>query len=131
MKQCISYWSVEGGLAGTRPIKEAMKEAKDAGFDGIELAIATEGVLSTRTDQATCESYRKLADDMNLTCETVAAGLSWGCSPNRHQSGNAPQIDSASRRCAAARGMVRRQVDADGAGRRHHSVGPQVRPGAL
>ena len=30
MKLGISYWSVEGGLANTRPIEEAMKEAKAA-----------------------------------------------------------------------------------------------------
>jgi len=81
MKLCISYWSVEGGLANTRPVDEAMKEAKAAGFDGIELAIGTEGVLHTQTDQATCESYRKLAEKHGLALETVAAGLSWGCSP--------------------------------------------------
>jgi hexulose-6-phosphate isomerase len=81
MKLCISYWSVEGGLANTRPVAEAMKEAKAAGFDGIELAVGTEGVLHTQTDQATCESYRKLAEEHHLALETVAAGLSWGCSP--------------------------------------------------
>jgi L-ribulose-5-phosphate 3-epimerase len=81
MKLCISYWSIEGGLANTRPVDEAMKEAKAAGFDGIELAIGTEGVLHTQTDQATCESYRKLAEKHGLALETVAAGLSWGCSP--------------------------------------------------
>ena len=41
MKLCISYWSVEGGLANTRPVAEAMGEAKAAGFDGIELGIGT------------------------------------------------------------------------------------------
>jgi hexulose-6-phosphate isomerase len=81
MKLCISYWSVEGGLAGTRPIEEAMKEAKVAGFDGIELAVGTDGVLSTKTDQATCESYRKAGERMGVAVETVAAGLTWGCSP--------------------------------------------------
>ena len=81
MKLCISYWSIEGGLANTRPVDEAMKEAKAAGFDGIELAIGTEGVLHTQSDQATCESYRKLADKHGLALETAAAGLSWGCSP--------------------------------------------------
>ena len=81
MKLCISYWSIEGGLANTRPIDEAMKEAKAAGFDGIELAIGTEGVLHTQSDQATCESYRALAQKHGLALETVAAGLSWGCSP--------------------------------------------------
>src|SRR5687767_10750879 len=81
MKRCISYWSVEGGLANTRPVDEAMAEAKATGFDGIELAIGTEGVLHTQSDQATCESYRKLADKLGLALETAAAGLSWGCSP--------------------------------------------------
>ncbi len=81
MKLCISYWSVDGGLAGTRPVEEAMKEAKAAGFDGIELAVGTGGVLSTKTDQATCESYRKAAEKIGIALETVAAGLTWGCSP--------------------------------------------------
>ena len=81
MKLCISYWSVEGGLANTRPVDEAMSEAKAAGFDGIELAIGTEGVLHTQSDRSTCESYRKLAERHGLALETVAAGLSWGCSP--------------------------------------------------
>ena len=81
MKLCISYWSVEGGLANTRPIDEAMAQAKSAGFDGMELAIGTDGVLHTQTDRATCESYRKLAEKHGLALETVAAGLSWGCSP--------------------------------------------------
>ena len=86
MKLCISYWSVEGGLAGTRPVEEAMKEAKAAGYDGIELAVGNEGVFSTKTDQATCESYRKLADKIGVAIETVAAGLSWGCSPTDRNS---------------------------------------------
>lgn len=81
MKLCISYWSVEGGLAGTRQVEEAIKEAKAAGFDGIELAVGTEGVLSTKTDQAACESYRKLGEKYGAVMETVAAGLTWGCSP--------------------------------------------------
>ena len=81
MKKCISYWSIEGGLANSAPIDEAMKQAKAAGFDGIELAIGTDGVLHTQTDQKTCESYRALAQKHGLALETVAAGLSWGCSP--------------------------------------------------
>src|SRR5438132_5085212 len=81
MKLGISYWSVEGGLANTRPVEEAMKEAKAAGFDGIELAIGTAGVLNTQTDQATCESYRKAAERIRINMKTLAAGLTWGCSP--------------------------------------------------
>src|SRR5215212_11815920 len=81
MKLCISYWSLEGGGAGTRPPGEAMDEAKRAGFDGIELAIGAEGVLHTKTDQKTCEDIRALAKKKGVVLETVAAGLSWGTSP--------------------------------------------------
>ena len=81
MKKCISYWSIEGGLANTCPVDEAMRQAKAAGFDGIELAIGIDGVLHTQTDQKTCEDYRALAEKHGLALETVAAGLSWGCSP--------------------------------------------------
>ena len=81
MKLCISYWSIEGGGAGARPIEEAIAEAKEAGFDGIELAVSTDGALSTKTDRATCEKYRAAADRAGLALETVAAGLTWGCSP--------------------------------------------------
>ena len=39
MKISISYWGLEGGLDGSRPVKEALQEAKDLGFDAIELGI--------------------------------------------------------------------------------------------
>ena len=74
MQLCISYWSVQGGGAGTRPIEEAILEAKAAGYDGIELAVGASGVFSTTTDQATVESYRKLGDRHGVRLETVAAG---------------------------------------------------------
>ena len=81
MKLGISYWSIEGGLAGTRPVEEAMREANAAGFDGIELAIGTSGVLSTETDRATCESYRAAAEKIGIDMKTAATGISWGTSP--------------------------------------------------
>jgi L-ribulose-5-phosphate 3-epimerase len=81
MKLCISYWSIEGGGAGTRPVEEAMTEAKSAGFDGIELAVGASGAFSTTTDQATVEAYRNLGRKHGLALETLAAGLTWACSP--------------------------------------------------
>ena len=49
MKISASYWMFEGGLDAKRPIAEAMQEAKDVGFDAIELCIADEGVLTHNT----------------------------------------------------------------------------------
>jgi len=72
---------VKDGLANTRPIEEAILEAKQAGFDGIELACGMDGALSIHTDQKAVESYRALGEKHGIALETLAAGLSWGCSP--------------------------------------------------
>ena len=66
MKLCISYWSIEGGLANTRPIDEAMKEAKDAGFDGIELNYDLDNDLSPKSGTKEYENIRKMADKIGL-----------------------------------------------------------------
>ncbi len=81
MRCCISYWSVNDGLANNRPIEEAIIEAKEAGFDGIELACGREGVFSVSTDRKTIEFYRASGERHGVLLETLAAGLTWGCSP--------------------------------------------------
>lgn len=81
MIKCISYWSVEGGLANTRPVEEAVVEAKAAGFAGIELAVGETGILTPSTDEATCARYRDIAESHGMRLETLASGMSWGCSP--------------------------------------------------
>ncbi len=81
MDLCISYWSVKDGLANERPVEEAIVEAKSAGFDGIELAVSTGGVLSVETDQKTMESYRKLGEKHGMKLETLACALTWQFSP--------------------------------------------------
>ncbi len=82
MKKIISHWSIRDNP--TRPIAEAIADAKGAGFDGIELAIAPEGPLSVTTDQKTIEQYRKEADRQKCVVETLASGMSWGASPTHH-----------------------------------------------
>ena len=57
MKISANYWIFEGGLDGTLPIADAMKQAGQLGFDGIELCIASQGVFGLRkTTQAECEN---------------------------------------------------------------------------
>src|SRR5688572_30264645 len=83
MIKSISYWSIQPAEDGQqRPVEEAMVDARDAGFGGIELAVALTGVLSVETDEQTCAKYRNLAERHGLRMETVAAGLAWGTSPN-------------------------------------------------
>lgn len=81
MIKSITYWSMPGGLEGSRGIEDAAAMAKAAGFDGLELCVAEEGVLTPSTDRATCERYKKIVADRGLALETLASGMSWAYSP--------------------------------------------------
>jgi hexulose-6-phosphate isomerase len=81
MIKSISYWALENGLANTHPIDQALREARDAGFAGLELAVGVEGVLHTETSEADCAKIRGQIEKSGVRVETVAAGLTWGCNP--------------------------------------------------
>lgn len=81
MIKCITFWSMPGGLEGTCSIADAAALAKAAGFEGLELCVAEEGVLTPFSDQATCEQYRQTIIDQGLVLETLASGMSWAYSP--------------------------------------------------
>jgi len=87
MDLCISYWSLKGGGENTRPVEDAILEAKSTGYDGLELAISTAGVLSTDSDQKTMESYRALGQKHNIKLETLACALTWQFSPTHPDAG--------------------------------------------
>lgn len=81
MKISASYWMFEGGLEAEKPIAEAMQEAKDLGFDAIELAVAGQGVLTDHATQAQCEDIVVTAQKIGIEIASVASGESWTCSP--------------------------------------------------
>jgi L-ribulose-5-phosphate 3-epimerase len=81
MKISASYWMFEGGLEATRPIAEAMQEAKRLGFDAIELAVAGQGVLTHQTTQGQCEEIAATARKIGIEISGVASGENWTCSP--------------------------------------------------
>lgn len=82
MRKGISYWSLKDGLAGTHPLDKAgLAEAKMAGFDLLEPAISTEGVLTVDSDQSACEVIRRNVEEAGFSMETLASGMSWGCNP--------------------------------------------------
>ncbi len=82
MKISASYWMFEGGLEAKRPIAEAMQEARDLGFDAIELCIGSQGVLTHKTTQAECQQILQTARKIGIEIASVASGESWGCSPS-------------------------------------------------
>ena len=81
MKISASYWIFDGGLDGSLPIKSAMEQASKMGFEGIELGIASQGVLTHNTSQAECEEIVREAQKHGLEISGVASGESWTTSP--------------------------------------------------
>lgn len=81
MIKSISYWSFQNGLAGTHSIPEALKEAYEAGFEAVELAIGEEGAYHVDMTEQDIRSIVKNIENSNVNVPTVAAGLSWGCNP--------------------------------------------------
>ena len=81
MKISASYWMFEGGLEARKPVIEAMQEAKDLGFDAIELAIASEGVLTHQATKAQCEDILAKGQQIGIEISSVASGENWFCSP--------------------------------------------------
>ena len=80
MIKTISYWSLEGGLEATRPLKGAMQEAKDKGFEGIELCLALTGELTPRTTKRQCQQILKDADAVGIQVASLASGIYWDVS---------------------------------------------------
>jgi len=81
MKISASYWMFEGGLEAKKPITEAMQEAKDLGFDAIELAIAGEGVLTHKATKIQCEDILATGQKIGIEISSVASGENWIFSP--------------------------------------------------
>ena len=81
MKISASYWIFDGGLDGSLPIKSALEQASKLGFEGIELGIASQGVLTHNTSQAECEEIVRQAEKHGLEISGVASGESWTTSP--------------------------------------------------
>lgn len=73
MKKGINVWSFpqEAGIA------ENMALAKDAGFDGIELALNETGPLSLESGKAEIEDVRKRAGELGIELTSLASGLYW------------------------------------------------------
>ncbi len=74
MKKSISFWSFAG-----KDAYQAMQQAKDAGFDGIELTLDAKGALglTPETTEDELAAVRKAADDLGICLPSVASSLYW------------------------------------------------------
>ncbi len=78
MKKGISYWSFPGGLDGTKNVEACLREAKAAGFEGVELSFPTPGVIDYNSTQADMERILKQAEAIGIQVASLASGAFWG-----------------------------------------------------
>lgn len=72
MKKGISIWSFPA-----QSLKESFALAKDAGFDGVEVALDEVGELSLTTTDAELAEIRRAAEECGIELYSVASGLYW------------------------------------------------------
>ncbi len=80
--KAINYWAFPPKSDGSPsdPV-EAMRIAKDLGFDAFELTVEAEGRITLDTTRSEVEKIRREAEDIGISLLTVASGLAWGTSP--------------------------------------------------
>jgi len=78
MVKSINVWALPGGLANEIDPVDAMREAKAAGFEGIELGIGDKGAFNWKTRQSVCERWRTAARQIGIQIVSVATGQYWG-----------------------------------------------------
>ena len=81
MTKGISYWSFENALDGSADITAAMREAKEAGFEAIELALSPKGELTVESDRPTCERIAETAQEIGIEISSLASLMLWEVSP--------------------------------------------------
>ncbi len=72
LKKSINIWSFVG-----KTNKEAMKLAKDAGFEGIELALGAEGEISMTSTDEELLSIKAYAEELGIKIPSISSGLCW------------------------------------------------------
>ncbi|MES2459162.1 MAG: sugar phosphate isomerase/epimerase family protein [Armatimonadota bacterium] len=73
MKKGISVWAYDP----KRPLPEVFRMAKEAGFDGVEVAIADDGPITPASTEADCKRIIEQAGEAGVALTSLASGLGW------------------------------------------------------
>lgn len=73
IKKGINIWSFDQ----TYSIEKCMQLAKDAGFEGIELALSAKGQLSMTSSDEEIAAIRDAARNIGISINSLATGLYW------------------------------------------------------
>ncbi|OHD53175.1 MAG: hypothetical protein A2096_01940 [Spirochaetes bacterium GWF1_41_5] len=88
---CINYWTI-GGFAGEKDAVQAMLDAKELGYDGIELTFSD--VLKENITREQCLALKEKAREIGIGLYSLASGYYWGCSlSSDHAAERARAID--------------------------------------
>jgi len=96
-KKGINIWSFDQSLS----IEECMQKAKDAGFEGIELALTSNGSIGLSTSNDNILMYKRLSEEIGIKINSLACGLYWQFS----LTSNHPDIREKTKE------LVKRQLD--------------------
>ena len=96
MKKGINIWSFPAGS-----IKDSLTLARDAGFEGVELALNPEGELSMRATDREILEVKSMAEGMGLSLYSLSSGLCWDYRLSDDDAGMR----------AKAKEMIRRQLE--------------------
>lgn len=77
MKKSISYWSFDGGGDNSAPLSRCFREARAAGFDAVEPAMAKTGEITPETSKADCERIAADARAAGVEIASLATGMFW------------------------------------------------------
>jgi hexulose-6-phosphate isomerase len=77
MRKGINFWSFPGGLDGTKDIKEAVREAKELGYEGIEVCFFPSGPLSLEMSDDQVKGLRRAIEGAGLQAASVTTGALW------------------------------------------------------
>ncbi|MBR5504695.1 MAG: sugar phosphate isomerase/epimerase [Clostridia bacterium] len=72
MKKGISIWSF-----AEPDLKKCFELAKDAGFDGVELALAEDGAVTLTSTKEEILAIKEMAKEVGIELYSVASGLYW------------------------------------------------------
>lgn len=80
--KAVNYWTFgPSALEGKYDVVKAMEEAREAGFEAIELCLAPEGEFTFSAKETQCKRYVDAAKRIGIKICGVATGVYWSVSP--------------------------------------------------
>ncbi|MGI6207508.1 MAG: sugar phosphate isomerase/epimerase family protein [Anaerolineae bacterium] len=73
MRKAISIWA----FTADKTLDESLRLARDAGFEGVELAYDAQGPVSPSASDADLDRIRSAAEGLGLAIPTLATGIFW------------------------------------------------------